>query len=159
MAGFGLARFTIISIVRLHTLVKFGYTENPTWTYMEISTWSTVEIAVGMICVCMPSYRLLIMQLFPSHKGASYKGTTNEDSNSPDTHSKLHRKTPSLSLNTLTKIREIQKPLDSAGITLVHTYGVQFDDISIDGDVEDRISLVELKQSGATSKVYNSTAP
>ncbi|KAH8898896.1 hypothetical protein GQ53DRAFT_614295, partial [Thozetella sp. PMI_491] len=56
--------FTIISIIRLHTLVKFGYTDNPTWAYMEVSTWSTTEIAIGMICACMPSYRLLAVKLF-----------------------------------------------------------------------------------------------
>ncbi|KAL7796681.1 putative PTH11-typeG-protein-coupled receptor [Trichoderma ceciliae] len=57
---------TIVSILRLRSLIKFNSNSiNPTWDYYEVSIWSVMEIHVGIICVCLPSFRVLLVHLFP----------------------------------------------------------------------------------------------
>ncbi|KAH6971363.1 hypothetical protein BKA56DRAFT_635516 [Ilyonectria sp. MPI-CAGE-AT-0026] len=46
-------------------LVHFGKSLNPTWDFYDISVWSTMEIAVGIICVCPPTVRMLLVRLWP----------------------------------------------------------------------------------------------
>ncbi|KAH7176948.1 putative integral membrane protein [Dactylonectria macrodidyma] len=58
---------TIVSILRLHSLVKFGTaSENPTRDYYAAGLWSVVELNVGLICICLPSFRQFVIRLFPS---------------------------------------------------------------------------------------------
>ncbi|KAL2361572.1 hypothetical protein RJZ56_005529 [Blastomyces dermatitidis] len=57
---------TIVSILRLHTLLEFAKSHNFTWDYVEMGYWSTIEIHVGIICACMPAMRSLLRRLFPS---------------------------------------------------------------------------------------------
>lgn len=53
-------------MVRLRAVVQFrGEGRNPTWDFVTICIWSVVEINAGIICVCMPSMRLLLIKLFP----------------------------------------------------------------------------------------------
>ncbi|KAI9164052.1 Satratoxin biosynthesis SC18 cluster protein [Paramyrothecium foliicola] len=61
--------YTIVSMVRLHIIVRFGGIQNATWDYLEVCKWSTIEICVGIICVCMPYYRLLLARIFPNILG------------------------------------------------------------------------------------------
>jgi len=71
-AMFGVGAFvTIVSIVRLQSLVKFSNSINPTWDYIAIGYWSTIEINVGIICACMPSIRLLLLRFFPRFMGTT----------------------------------------------------------------------------------------
>ncbi|KAM0466820.1 hypothetical protein ACHAPV_000329 [Trichoderma viride] len=56
----------VVSILRLRSLIKFGSDSiNPTWDFFDVSVWSVVEINVGLICVCLPSFRVLLVRLFP----------------------------------------------------------------------------------------------
>ncbi|KAL8399715.1 hypothetical protein RB594_000207 [Gaeumannomyces avenae] len=58
--------FTVLSCVRLEILIRMGKNpKNPTYDQLEISTWSTIEITVGIICACMPTFRMLLVRLFP----------------------------------------------------------------------------------------------
>ncbi|RCI11033.1 hypothetical protein L249_5188 [Ophiocordyceps polyrhachis-furcata BCC 54312] len=57
---------TVVSILRLRALDFSSHSANPTWDLFDVGIWSTVEINVGIICVCMPSLRLLLVRLFPS---------------------------------------------------------------------------------------------
>ncbi|OAA35519.1 hypothetical protein NOR_07904 [Metarhizium rileyi] len=60
---------TVVSILRLRSLVAFSYTTgNPTWDFFDVGIWSDIEINVSMICVCLPSFRLLLVRLFPRLK-------------------------------------------------------------------------------------------
>ncbi|KAK6071108.1 CFEM domain-containing protein [Seiridium cupressi] len=54
---------TIVSIIRLRSLILFASTENPTWDYNEAAWWSTIELHVGIICACLPSLRSLFVSL------------------------------------------------------------------------------------------------
>ncbi|KAH8197083.1 hypothetical protein TruAng_008753 [Truncatella angustata] len=62
---------TVVSILRLQSLVEFGDTQNPSWDYKGVSIWSVVEINVGIICTCMPSLRLLLVRIFPALGGTT----------------------------------------------------------------------------------------
>lgn len=68
---------TVVSIIRLQFLVKFGRSSNQTWEYLEISRWSFIEISVGDICVCMPSLRVALVRLFPGLSNPSQRSYTN----------------------------------------------------------------------------------
>lgn len=61
---------TVVSILRLKSLVNFGVeTLNPTWEFFDVGIWSTVEINVGIICVCLPTFRLMLVRFFPFLRG------------------------------------------------------------------------------------------
>ncbi|KAK6224072.1 hypothetical protein LQW54_000219 [Pestalotiopsis sp. IQ-011] len=63
---------TIVSAVRLRSLIQFANTENPTWDYNEAAWWSTIELHVGIICACLPSLRSLFINLGVRILGSSY---------------------------------------------------------------------------------------
>jgi len=64
MVMFSLGIFvTIISIIRLHSLIKFANSKNVTWDYAEPGYWSLVEMHVSIICACLPYCRHLLISL------------------------------------------------------------------------------------------------
>ncbi|QPG94154.1 hypothetical protein C2857_005010 [Epichloe festucae Fl1] len=56
---------TIISIIRFRSLVTFANSKNPTWDQFELVLWSTVEVSVGMIGLCLPAIRQMLVRLAP----------------------------------------------------------------------------------------------
>lgn len=56
---------TVISIMRLWSLIGYANSENPTYDQWEVAMWSTVEINVGIMCVCMPALRGLLVRIAP----------------------------------------------------------------------------------------------
>ncbi|KIE01658.1 CFEM domain-containing protein, partial [Metarhizium majus ARSEF 297] len=72
---------TVVSILRLRSLVKFGTDSlNPTWDFFEVGLWSTIEVNVGIWCVCLPSFRLLLVRLFPTLGGSTARSYAGYDS-------------------------------------------------------------------------------
>ncbi|KAI0484886.1 hypothetical protein GGR56DRAFT_615993 [Xylariaceae sp. FL0804] len=67
---------TVVSTVRLHSLIEFGTTTNLTQDYVEVGYWSTIEVPVGVICACMPAIRSLFSLAFPKVFGTTRQGTT-----------------------------------------------------------------------------------
>ncbi|KAI0009042.1 hypothetical protein F4779DRAFT_584288 [Xylariaceae sp. FL0662B] len=72
---------TVVSVIRLSSLVEFRSSDNLTWDFYGISLWSTVEITVGIICACMPAMRLILIRIAPkifegssARRGVSYYG-------------------------------------------------------------------------------------
>ncbi|KAJ5369185.1 uncharacterized protein N7496_008945 [Penicillium cataractarum] len=66
MCMFGLGIFvTLVSILRLNSLIHFASTDNLTWDYVTIGYWSTIECDVGVICACLPAIRSLLRQAAP----------------------------------------------------------------------------------------------
>ncbi|KAK4087535.1 integral membrane protein [Purpureocillium lilacinum] len=68
---------TVVSILRLQSLIFFANSTNPTYDEWSVANWSTIEVNVGMICTCLPSVRLILVRLFPrlgsgSKSGRSY---------------------------------------------------------------------------------------
>ncbi|KAL1798513.1 hypothetical protein ACET3X_002550 [Alternaria dauci] len=57
---------TVVSILRLRSLISFGGTSNVTWAQTNVVLWSVYEINVGIICACMPALRLILIRAFPT---------------------------------------------------------------------------------------------
>ncbi|KAH7120663.1 hypothetical protein EDB81DRAFT_952506 [Dactylonectria macrodidyma] len=67
---------TVVCILRLHALVEYGHTVNPTWDMFSTCYWSIIELNVAIYCVCMPNLRLLLLRLFPRIIGSTHTGST-----------------------------------------------------------------------------------
>ncbi|KAK1753711.1 hypothetical protein QBC47DRAFT_415470 [Echria macrotheca] len=61
----------IISLVRLKTISDFSRAVNPTKDIVGVCLWSGIELDVGVICPCLPSFRLLLRRLSPSLMGTT----------------------------------------------------------------------------------------
>jgi hypothetical protein len=57
---------TIVSMLRLRSLVNFGSHSNVTWDFYDVSLWSTIELGVGVMIACLPTIRLLLARSFPA---------------------------------------------------------------------------------------------
>ncbi|KAI2730773.1 hypothetical protein CBS147332_2625 [Penicillium roqueforti] len=60
---------TLVSILRLNSLIHFASTTNLTWDYVAIGYWSTIECDVGVICACLPAIRSLLRRISPRFFG------------------------------------------------------------------------------------------
>jgi hypothetical protein len=69
---------TVVSILRLQSLVHFVTSTNPTWDQYDVGKWSTIEINVGIMCACMPAIRVILVRLFPKVLGNTTKSNTNQ---------------------------------------------------------------------------------
>lgn len=56
---------TVVSIIRLKSIITFANSTNPTWDNLSLSIWSTIEINVGIFCACMPVLRLMLVRVMP----------------------------------------------------------------------------------------------
>ncbi|KAI1300896.1 50S ribosomal protein L36e [Xylaria venustula] len=70
MFSVGLA-ITVVSVVRLTTLVQFATTTNPTYDSVSTAYWSCLEAYVSIICCCLPSVRSLLRTMAPSCFGST----------------------------------------------------------------------------------------
>lgn len=73
---------TVVSIMRLQSLVSFASSTNPTWDNWDVTNWSTIEINIGIICACLPTIRLFLVRTFPllnssRHTSNNYYGKKN----------------------------------------------------------------------------------
>ncbi|EXK80112.1 hypothetical protein FOQG_15331 [Fusarium oxysporum f. sp. raphani 54005] len=55
---------TIVSILRLSSLISFRNNVNATLSYAQVIKWSTIEINVGLYCVCIPTLRLVLVEVY-----------------------------------------------------------------------------------------------
>ncbi|GIK00967.1 hypothetical protein Aspvir_004997 [Aspergillus viridinutans] len=79
MFMFSLGLFvTLVSIVRLNSLVHFAATDNVTWDYVEVGYWSTIEVHVGIICACLPALRALMRRLCPTMFGDTTRAASKQ---------------------------------------------------------------------------------
>ncbi|KAI1174878.1 hypothetical protein F4777DRAFT_351117 [Nemania sp. FL0916] len=56
---------TIISAIRLKTLVLFQNSNNISYDYADAGVYSIIEASVGIICACLPTVRALVITLAP----------------------------------------------------------------------------------------------
>ncbi|KAK4195440.1 hypothetical protein QBC40DRAFT_20253 [Triangularia verruculosa] len=59
------AAVVIISLIRLKTINATTRAVNPTKDTVDLSLWTGIEIDVGVICPCLPSFRLLLRKVLP----------------------------------------------------------------------------------------------
>jgi len=55
----------ITTLIRLHTLLSFKTTIDPTWDYVPITIWTELELASGFICASLPAVRILFVRIIP----------------------------------------------------------------------------------------------
>jgi hypothetical protein len=91
---------TVVSMLRLRSLVHFANTTNMTWDYLEASLWSVIECQVGIICSCMPSIRLGLTRLFPKIMGSTNRSTA-KDTGAPSGRSHGHNTFNPLTTNEI----------------------------------------------------------
>lgn len=53
------------SILRLLSLLRSANSTNPTWDYIRLRERAVIEVGTAVICVCLPSIRLLLSLVFP----------------------------------------------------------------------------------------------
>ncbi|KAF1811943.1 hypothetical protein P152DRAFT_398283, partial [Eremomyces bilateralis CBS 781.70] len=70
-----LYRITIISILRLQSLVQFSETTNPTYDNAPAIYWSILECDMFIICACMPAMRGFLRTFAPSCFGSTEYGS------------------------------------------------------------------------------------
>ncbi|KAH6611478.1 PTH11 GPCR protein [Trichoderma cornu-damae] len=56
---------SVISLLRLKSVIFFADLINPTWDQWNVAWWSTIEVNVGIICTCLPTVRLILKRMFP----------------------------------------------------------------------------------------------
>ncbi|KAI1624485.1 50S ribosomal protein L36e [Exophiala viscosa] len=62
---------TIVSVVRLTSLVQFANSTNATYDNVPTAYWSVLEAFVSIICTCLPAIRALLRRVFPSCFGTT----------------------------------------------------------------------------------------
>lgn len=75
----------MVSIVRLQSLINFATSHNTSRDFYGIALYSSLEIAIGIMCACLPAIRLLIIRGFPSL--GSPVGSRNESKHSSNQRS------------------------------------------------------------------------
>ncbi|KAG6354991.1 hypothetical protein INS49_004072 [Diaporthe citri] len=64
---------TVVSILRLQSLMKYASSTNVTWDNTSVAIWSTIELNVGMICTSLPTLRLLAVRVWPVLNGSTIR--------------------------------------------------------------------------------------
>ncbi|KAF2023028.1 hypothetical protein EK21DRAFT_105511 [Setomelanomma holmii] len=82
---FSLGAFTtVVSIIRLQSLVQFASSTNPTYDNVPTAYWSVLEAFVGIFCICMPALRRVLSRLFPRCFGTTQSSSKYEAYNTPN---------------------------------------------------------------------------
>lgn len=133
------ASVTVMSVLRLQSLINFASKSNSTWEFYDVSLWSTIEICVGIMCACLPTVRLLLVKLFPILAGStrrvtgSYIQRYGGEGKSASSGIRGH------TAQVITTDRPVSAPSsdERSGIVFHKTYTVQYSD-------NDETSLVRL---------------
>ncbi|KAF5009892.1 hypothetical protein FDECE_3919 [Fusarium decemcellulare] len=93
---------TVVSILRLQSLLHFANSNNPTWDQWFVAFWSVIEVNVGMICTCLPTLRLILVRLFPNIFGAADSAKYGQEiGQSTNTHWTRRRDPDAVDLHSL----------------------------------------------------------
>ncbi|PVH92299.1 hypothetical protein DM02DRAFT_484696, partial [Periconia macrospinosa] len=55
----------ITTVLRLHTLVSFHTTLDPTWDFVSLANWTIFELLSGIFCASLPAIRILFSHYLP----------------------------------------------------------------------------------------------
>ncbi|KAJ3490256.1 hypothetical protein NLG97_g5820 [Lecanicillium saksenae] len=76
---------TIVSALRLKSLIYFANSINPTWDEWPVALWSTIEINVGLMCACFPTLRLILVRMWPRVFGSTVRSASDRSAASHGT--------------------------------------------------------------------------
>ncbi|KAF2705047.1 hypothetical protein K504DRAFT_506519 [Pleomassaria siparia CBS 279.74] len=146
---------TVVSILRLQSLVTFATSHNPTWDQWDVSNWSTIELNVGIVCACMPSMRVILVRLFPKILGSTANSSYRQKYGS---RSQELGKNGGLTGRTGT--RKMSSTGNSSVINYMKTFAVQHDDyddemelVKMGGDVESEGKKKKKKKDFHSSEI------
>ncbi|KIW12140.1 hypothetical protein PV08_09415 [Exophiala spinifera] len=132
---FGVGFFvTLVSILRLWSLISLNNTWNPTWDFVPLGYFSDLEFNVGIACICMPSVRVVLRHYFPGC-GLS---TTNRDRTASDHDVQARR----VNLTDTSNGRKLKSFVSSRG--------------AVRDDSSDQVELFQYNPTVATSEVNDS---
>ncbi|PVH80315.1 hypothetical protein DL98DRAFT_202773 [Cadophora sp. DSE1049] len=57
----------LISVLRIKSIIGYGNSNDPSWDYVVITTWSIYEVYVTIITASLPTIRNLLVYLFPRY--------------------------------------------------------------------------------------------
>ncbi|KAF5492413.1 hypothetical protein CGCS363_v011615 [Colletotrichum siamense] len=87
MAMFSVGIFlTIVSIIRIKSLLDFAKTPNITAELLGGVIWSHIELCVGIAVACMPAARHLAWRLFPKLLELSRRTLSKSSKTKPSVH-------------------------------------------------------------------------
>jgi hypothetical protein len=66
----------VATVIRLHALLKFKITLDPTWDYVIVTVWTEIELAAIAVCISLPSIRVLLVKLLPERVKAFLSSIT-----------------------------------------------------------------------------------
>ncbi|KAH6959632.1 hypothetical protein BKA56DRAFT_501220 [Ilyonectria sp. MPI-CAGE-AT-0026] len=139
---------TIMSILRLHALIKFALNvPNITQEFVGITIWSTVEINVGIICACLPSLRMLLARLFPNILGTSHQYYSSQTERGEAGYSSNRSRALGSHTGTAKHAKTSQRPKVTEGIICERMYGIELGD----NDETHLVSMTELHPARSRS--------
>lgn len=127
---------TVVSIVRLQSLVQFSSSTNATWDNVPTAYWSVLEAFVGIFCVCMPALRRFLAAAFPRCFGSTQNNSKYDNFDTPNTPNRLSNNM--LSGNKGSKAPKASYGAYGSGITKTMETTVETE--------EDEVQLVELER-------------
>ncbi|PVH68748.1 hypothetical protein DL98DRAFT_474508 [Cadophora sp. DSE1049] len=87
----GLSILVIVAaFIRMFKVKAFNESKDRSWDFVNITTWSAVEVQTGLFCASAPAIKPLLRKLFPGHFStvgpSSNKATPNPYSNNKRAH-------------------------------------------------------------------------
>ncbi|KAI1852711.1 hypothetical protein JX266_002252 [Neoarthrinium moseri] len=109
---FSLGIFAVLtSCFRLRYLLQFAKSLNPTWDYTDTVIWTSLEVKVTVIVLCLPTIRVLFARLLPSIFGTTQKSAPTKTT-TPKSGSARHNNYVDLSDGT-PSLEPARQPWDS----------------------------------------------
>jgi hypothetical protein len=56
----------VATVMRLPSLSTFKISIDPTWDYVAVTKWSQLELAAGILCLSLPSIRIILAMIIPA---------------------------------------------------------------------------------------------
>ncbi|PCH05242.1 Hypothetical protein PENO1_023430 [Penicillium occitanis (nom. inval.)] len=69
---------TLVSILRLESLVRFSKSTNSTYDNAPAVYWSVLECDIAIVCACMPALRIILGAILPKYFGSNFNSITGE---------------------------------------------------------------------------------
>lgn len=129
---------TVVSILRLQSLVHFAASSNPTFDQTDVINWSAIEINVGVICSCLPSLRVILVRSFPRVFGTT-RGTSEAYQGYGSRSQGIRNKSSTMASGIKKSLQTSSK--DPNSITYTKTFEVQHGE-------SDETSLVHMNELG-----------
>ncbi|KAF2786450.1 hypothetical protein K505DRAFT_343799 [Melanomma pulvis-pyrius CBS 109.77] len=76
----------ITTILRLHSLLDFRISIDPTWDYVPVTIWTELELASGFVCVSLPAIRILLTMMLPRNLLNSMTSRRSRSNSTPQLH-------------------------------------------------------------------------